>query len=112
MKRDTTKKGAPQSRVDAMKKWGNCWENDIPQEVLQGYVDRIREHIKRVIECEGGNKYKEGLKTREALRKERVKRREQEKVEKERRLQEMLDEQSQVRLIKKEKRVRRKEFLA
>ena len=24
IKRDTTKKGAPQSRADAIKKWGNC----------------------------------------------------------------------------------------
>jgi len=54
-------------------------------------VDQIREHMKRVIECEGGNEYEEGLKTREALRKERIQKREQEKVEKEMKLQEMLD---------------------
>ena len=112
MKRDTTKKGAPQSRNDAEKKWTKCWKEDLPQEVLQGLVDRIREHMKRVIECEGGNEYEEGLKTRETLRKERVKKREQEKEEKAKKLQEMLDQQSQVRLIKKEEQAREKEFLA
>jgi len=111
MKRDTTKKGAPQSRAEGIRKWNKSWE-EVPQEVLQRYVDRIREHIKRVIECEGGNEYEEGLKTREALRKERIQKREQEKVEKEMKLQEMLDQQSQVRLIKKDKQVRAKELLA
>lgn len=111
MKRETTEKGAPQTRADGVRKWKNCW-NEVPQEVLRGYVDRIREHMKRVIECEGGNEYEEGLKTRETKRKERIEKREQEKVEKERRLQEMLDQQSQVRLVKKDKQARAKEFLA
>jgi hypothetical protein len=111
MKRDTTKKGAPQSRADAVRKWNACWE-EVSQEVLQQYVDRIREHMKRVIECEGGNEYEEGLKTRETLKRERVEKRVQEKVEKERRLQEMIDQQSQVRLIKRDNQAKRKEFLA
>ena len=48
--------------------------------------------MKRVIECEGGNEYEEGLKTRETLRKERIQKRKQERAEKERRLEEMLDQ--------------------
>ena len=71
MKRDTTRKGPPQSRADGIRKWNKCWE-EVPQEVLQGLVDWIREHMKRVIEYEGGNEYEEGLKMRETLRKERI----------------------------------------
>ena len=73
MKRDIIKKGAPQARDNAIKKWTKCWE-EVPQEILQRYVDRVREHMKRVIECEGGNEYEEGLKTREKLKQEGVER--------------------------------------
>ena len=40
-------------------KWIKCWE-DLLQEKIQGWIERIPEHIKRVIELEGGNYYKEG----------------------------------------------------
>jgi hypothetical protein len=33
---------------------------------------RIREHVKRVIDCDGGNEYLEGLYTRERQRKVRL----------------------------------------
>jgi hypothetical protein len=63
IKRRTTAKGPPKTRQDAERVWKKRWD-EIPQELLQGFVNRIREHIKRVIELDGGNKYGEGLHTR------------------------------------------------
>lgn len=59
MKRNTTKKGAPKSRVDAIKKWTSCW-NELPQEKIQAWIERIPRHIQEIIKLEGGNEYKEG----------------------------------------------------
>jgi hypothetical protein len=60
MKRQTTKHGVA-SGVGQMKKdWLECWEN-LPQEKIQQWIERIPEHIKKIIDCGGGNEYKEGL---------------------------------------------------
>jgi len=110
MKRDTIKKGPPQSRAEGVKVWKQAWK-DVPQEALQGYVERIREHIQRVIDCEGGNEYEEGLKTRERLRQERIKKREQQKIEKEQKMQEIIDQKQQVNILKKQNQEKKKESL-
>jgi len=69
-KRETTKKSALNIKKEAEKSWKQFWE-DFPQERFQGYVDRIRWHVDKVIECKGGNEYIEGLRTREKARKAR-----------------------------------------
>jgi len=59
MKRQTTKKGAAKNRAEAIRKWQQCWD-EIPQEQIQAWIERIPEHIQQVIKLEGGNEYKEG----------------------------------------------------
>lgn len=59
MKRYTTKKGAPKSRTEAVKVWGQA-QNDLPQERIQQWIDRIPRHIEEIIRLEGGNEYEEG----------------------------------------------------
>jgi hypothetical protein len=59
LKRQTTKKGAPQNRGEAIKRWGKTW-NELPQEQIQRWIERIPYHISQIIELEGGNEYKEG----------------------------------------------------
>jgi hypothetical protein len=67
MKRNTTKKGAPSNRADAIRKWEACWNELLPQEKIQAWIERIPRHIKEIIRLEGGNEYKEG---REHLQRE------------------------------------------
>ena len=59
MKRETTKKGAPKSRVGGVIAWEKCWK-ELPQEKIQAWIKRIPVHIQKIIELEGGNEYKEG----------------------------------------------------
>ena len=59
MKRTTTKKGAPTSKKQANEAWIKCWK-ELPQKKIQAWIKQIPEHIERIIECEGGNEYKEG----------------------------------------------------
>ena len=59
MKRKTTKKGAPKNRADAYTAWQAAWR-ELPQEKIQQWIERIPIHVRKVIELEGGNEYKEG----------------------------------------------------
>jgi hypothetical protein len=61
MKRETTKKGAFTSDKKMKEAWIQCWE-DLPQEKIQFWIERIPVHIQEVIRLEGGNEYKEGRK--------------------------------------------------
>jgi hypothetical protein len=63
MKRFTTKKGAPKSRAQAIRAWEQCWD-ELPQEKIQSWIERIPIHIKQIIDLEGGNEYKEGRNVR------------------------------------------------
>ena len=68
MKRDTTKKGAIHTKAALKEAWIKSQEN-LPQETIQAWIERIPRHIQEVIRLEGGNKYKEGrLKGQEKLR--------------------------------------------
>lgn len=59
MKRQTTKHGVA-SGVGQMKKdWEECWAR-LPQKKIQEWIEMIPGHIQRIIECEGGNEYREG----------------------------------------------------
>ena len=59
MKRETTKHGAA-SAVSQMKEDQiECWD-DMAQERIQRWIERIPIHIEEVIRLEGGNEYKEG----------------------------------------------------
>ncbi|KAL6352059.1 hypothetical protein LRP88_14872 [Fusarium phalaenopsidis] len=59
LKRITTKKGAPKSRREAIRAWQAAWK-ELPQEKIQAWIERIPTHVKKIIELEGGNEYKEG----------------------------------------------------
>ena len=59
MKKQTTKKGIATSKADLEAQWRKCWK-ELPLEKIQAWIERIPVHIKRIIELEGGNEYKEG----------------------------------------------------
>lgn len=59
MKRRTTCKGAPKSRTEAIAVWQKVWQ-ELQQEQIQAWIERIPIHIDKIIELEGGNEYKEG----------------------------------------------------
>ena len=59
MERETTRKGAPRNRRDAETAWAKCWEN-LSQEQIQEWIERIPRHIQEVIDREGSNEYREG----------------------------------------------------
>lgn len=60
MKRRTTRKGAPKSRAEGIKAWEAAWNEELPQEQIQAWIERIPHHVQEVIRLEGGNEYKEG----------------------------------------------------
>lgn len=63
-----TKKGAIHSEKELKEAWIKCWE-ELPQEKIQAWIERIPVHIKKIIELKGGNEYKEGrLKGKEKVR--------------------------------------------
>ena len=49
MKREATKHGALTSNKKLKVAWIKCWE-DMPQEAIQAWIERIPEHIKEVID--------------------------------------------------------------
>jgi transposase len=59
MKRETTKNGAATSTKQMKEDWEDCWE-DMEQERIQAWIERIPIHIQEVIRLGGGNEYKEG----------------------------------------------------
>ena len=59
MDESANNKGGITSKTMLKEKWIKCWE-DLPQEKIQAWIERIPEHVKRVIKLEGGNYYKEG----------------------------------------------------
>ena len=59
MKRETTKKGPITNEKELKKAWVKCW-NDMPQEKIQAWIERIPVHIQEIIKLKGGNEYREG----------------------------------------------------
>ena len=59
MKRQTTAKGGFTSKKAIEEAWYKCWE-EMPQELIQEWIERIPRHVKEIIRLEGGNEYKEG----------------------------------------------------
>lgn len=59
LKRRTTSRGAPGDTKTARQAWIKAWE-DLPQENIQQWIERLMRHVKEVIQLEGGNEYKEG----------------------------------------------------
>jgi hypothetical protein len=39
--------------------WVDCWE-ELPQDRIRAWIDRIPRHIQKIIELEGDNNYREG----------------------------------------------------
>ena len=61
MKRETTKRGPTTSREQLKKAWIKCWE-EMPQEKIQAWIERIPIYIQEIIACKGDNLYIEGQK--------------------------------------------------
>ena len=59
MKRETTKKGACRTRIEAERAWIKCWK-DLSQKRIQAWIERMPRHITEVIRLRGGNEYLEG----------------------------------------------------
>ncbi|RYC77279.1 hypothetical protein BFJ63_vAg19847 [Fusarium oxysporum f. sp. narcissi] len=59
IKRYTTKKGAPKNRSEAIRRWEGGWK-ELRQAQIRAWIERIPVHVKKIIELEGGNEYKEG----------------------------------------------------
>jgi hypothetical protein len=54
MKRKTTKKGAPKNRTSEEKAWREVWQ-ELEQDRIQAWIERIPRHIREIIRLEGGN---------------------------------------------------------
>jgi transposase len=61
MKRQTTKKGPTSDRKKLRIRWEQCWE-ELPQKMIQSWIEAIPGHVKEIIRLGGGNEYKEGRK--------------------------------------------------
>jgi hypothetical protein len=59
MKKRTTSRGAPETKQALQDAWYKAWD-DLPQERIQAWIERIPRHIQEVIRLEGGNEYIEG----------------------------------------------------
>ncbi len=59
MKRATTLKGPISSKEKLQEAWVQRWK-DFKQEKIQAWIERIIEHVPKVIALDGGNEYKEG----------------------------------------------------
>jgi hypothetical protein len=59
MKRQTIKRGVASGMKQLKKDWLEYWER-LLQEKIQEWIKRIPEHIQRIIDCRGGNEYREG----------------------------------------------------
>jgi hypothetical protein len=59
MKRRTTRKGPPTNGSVAKLLWERTWD-ELPQEKIQEWIERIPRHIVKVIELKGGNECCEG----------------------------------------------------
>ncbi|KAG6018779.1 hypothetical protein E4U19_008006 [Claviceps sp. Clav32 group G5] len=57
LKRETTKKGAPKNREEAVAAWKAAWE-ELSQEKIRAWIERIPRHIQEVIHLGGGNSIK------------------------------------------------------
>jgi hypothetical protein len=58
LKQRTTAQGATTDREELKRRWYKAWQ-DIPQSVLQHFVERIPSHIQEIIGQTGGNEYME-----------------------------------------------------
>ena len=62
MKRRTTARGAPKTRKEMEQAWLKAWNEELSQEQIQRWIERIPIHIQEIIALEGGNEYEEGRK--------------------------------------------------
>lgn len=70
-KRQTTKHAVAKGVQQMKKDWLACWKNFL-QGKIQQWIERIPEHIKKTIDCGGGNEYKEGLRKKRRRNPDRV----------------------------------------
>jgi hypothetical protein len=63
LKRETTKNGPPRTRQEAERRWLHAW-NELSQEKIRRWIERIPYAIEEVIRLEGGNEYIESTQNR------------------------------------------------
>ena len=49
------------SKEELKKEWIKCWE-ELPQDKIRAWIDRLPDHIEEIIACNGNNLYQEGQK--------------------------------------------------
>lgn len=59
MKKETSERGIATSNKQLKEDWEECWAN-LPQSLIQKWIERIPVHIQEIIRLRGGNAYKEG----------------------------------------------------
>jgi len=59
MKRETIKDSPISGKEKIEEAWIKCWD-EIPQTLIQEWIERIMVHVQEVIALNGGNNYKEG----------------------------------------------------
>jgi hypothetical protein len=64
LKKRTTSRGAPRDKKTGKEAWIKAWD-ELPQERIQHWIERLMRHIQEVIRNEGGNEYKEGREGRD-----------------------------------------------
>jgi hypothetical protein len=60
MRRQTIKHGVAKGVEQMKKDWLEYWKS-LPQKKIQEWIERISEHIQKIINYGGGNEYREGL---------------------------------------------------
>ncbi|OJJ51946.1 hypothetical protein ASPSYDRAFT_110367, partial [Aspergillus sydowii CBS 593.65] len=63
LKKRTTARGAPRDRKTAKEVWIKAW-NELPQKMIQDWIQRLLINRNEIIRLEGGNEYREGSDTR------------------------------------------------
>ncbi len=61
MKRKTTENGGFTGKKQMVTAWTKC-QGEMPQEVIQAWIERTMDYVQQVIRLEGDNEYKEGRK--------------------------------------------------
>jgi hypothetical protein len=60
MKKRTTSRGAPRDKKTGKSAWIKAWD-ELPQEMIQGWIERLMRHVQEVIRLEGATNTKRAV---------------------------------------------------
>ena len=72
MKRKTTARGPPATKKDLERSWVLAWK-ELPQTMIQQWIERIPKHLQKIIDLDGGNEFEEGNQGQRSWKGRRVK---------------------------------------